>query len=65
MYRKDKFGNEMYKSSYGKASEKGLEIGLSVPKSKGGTYHLNNLQPKNTKANREKGENFTGELFTP
>ena len=55
LYRKDKFGNEMYKPSYGKSSEKGWEIDHSKPQSKGGTDHLNNLQPMNTTANRKKG----------
>lgn len=49
------FGNEMYKPSYGKVSEKGWEIDHSKPQSKGGTDHLNNLQPMNTSANRSKG----------
>lgn len=55
LYRKDMFGNEMYKPSYGKVSEKGWEIDHSRPQSKGGTDHLNNLQPMNTSANRSKG----------
>ena len=55
LYRKDKYGNEMYKPSYGKATEKGWEIDHSKPQSKGGTDHLNNLQPMNTSANRQKG----------
>jgi len=56
LYRKDKFGNTMYKPSYGKNSEMGWEIDHSKPQSKGGTDHLNNLQPMNTQANREKGK---------
>ena len=55
LYRKDKFGNIMYKPSYGKNTKKGWEIDHSKPQSKGGTDHLNNLQPMNTKANRKKG----------
>lgn len=55
LYRKDQFGNEMYKPSYGKNTEKGWEIDHSKPQSKGGTDHLNNLQPMNSKANRQKG----------
>ena len=55
LYRKDKFGNTLFKNSYGKDSEMGWEIDHSKPVSKGGTDHLNNLQPMNTKANRQKG----------
>jgi 5-methylcytosine-specific restriction endonuclease McrA len=55
LYRKDKFGNLMYKHSYGLNSCMGWEIDHSIPKSKGGSDHLNNLQPLNTKANRKKG----------
>jgi 5-methylcytosine-specific restriction endonuclease McrA len=54
-YRKDVLGNIMYYSSYGKKSEMGWEIDHSKPQSKGGTNHLNNLQPLNTRANRKKG----------
>jgi 5-methylcytosine-specific restriction endonuclease McrA len=55
LYRKDKLGNLMYKPSYGKDSPMGWEIDHSIPQSKGGTDHLNNLQPLNTTANRQKG----------
>lgn len=54
VYRRDSEGNEIYFSSYGKQSEKGWEIDHSKPKSKGGTDHLNNLQPLQWEANREK-----------
>ena len=54
LYRKDKLGNTMYYPSYGKASKMGWEIDHSKPQSKGGTDHLNNLQPLNTRANRKK-----------
>ncbi len=56
LYRKDKFGNTMYKPSYGKNSDMGWEIDHSKPQSKGGTDHLNNLQPMNTQANRQKSD---------
>ena len=55
LYRKDKFGNVMYRYSYGKVTPMGWEIDHSKPKSKDGTDHLNNLQPMNTSANRSKG----------
>ena len=53
-YRKDKLGNEMYYPSYGKNSPMGWEIDHSKSQSKGGTDHLNNLQPMNTEANKQK-----------
>lgn len=55
IYRKDIFGNIMYKPSYGIHSAMGWEIDHSIPRSKGGTDHLNNLQPMNVSANRSKG----------
>jgi hypothetical protein len=55
LYRKDKKGNEMYYHSYGKNTPMGWEIDHSKPQSKGGTDHLNNLQPLNTSLNRKKG----------
>lgn len=58
LYRKDQFGNTMYYHSYGKSSAMGWEIDHSKPKSKGGTDHLNNLQPLNTKANRQKSNKY-------
>ena len=58
LYRKDKFGNEMYFHSYGLDTEKGWSVDHSKPKSKGGTNHLNNLQPMNSSANKSKGNNY-------
>ena len=58
LYREDLYGNEMYKHSYGKTSAKGWEVDHSKPQSKGGTDHLNNLQPMNTSANRSKGDKY-------
>ena len=58
LHRKDVYGNEMYKHSYGKPSTKGWEVDHSKPQSKGGTDHLNNLQPMNTSANRSKGNKY-------
>ena len=58
LYRKDKYGNMMYKHSYGKASEMGWNIDHSKPQSKNGTDHLNNLQPMNSRANSSKGDKY-------
>lgn len=58
LYRKDIFGNEMYKHSYGKNSEMGWNVDHSKPQSKGGTNHLNNLQPMNSRANSSKNDKY-------
>lgn len=58
LYRQDKFGNTMYKPSYGKYSDMGWNIDHSKPQAKGGTDHLNNLQPMNSKANCSKGDKY-------
>lgn len=56
LYRKDQLGNQMYKPSYGKTSEMGWNVDHSKPQSRGGTDHLNNLQPMNSRANSSKGD---------
>jgi len=56
LYRKDQLGNQMYKPSYGKNSEMGWNVDHSKPQSRGGTDHLNNLQPMNSRANSSKGD---------
>jgi len=56
LYRKDSQGNILYKPSYGKQSEMGWEIDHSKPKSKGGTDHLNNLNPLQWEENRKKSD---------
>ena len=56
LYRKDKLGNTIYYHSYGKTSDMEWEIDHSKPQSKGGSDHLNNLQPLCTKANRQKSD---------
>jgi len=55
LYRKDIFGNIIYKPAYGRHSPMGWEIDHKNPQSKGGSDHLNNLQPLQTFANRSKG----------
>ena len=52
-YRRDPYGNEMYKLSYGKVTEKGWEIDHIKPKAQDGSDHLRNLQAMNTAKNRE------------
>jgi hypothetical protein len=58
LYRADKYGNTMYKPSYGKMSEMGWNVDHSKPQSLGGTDHLNNLQPMNSRANSSKGNKY-------
>lgn len=58
LYRKDKFGNEMYKPSYGKTSPKGWNVDHSKPQALGGTDHLNNLQLMNSRANSSKNDKY-------
>lgn len=58
LYRKDIYGNEMYFHSYGKDTLKGWSVDHSKPQSKGGTDHLNNLQPMNSSANKSKGNKY-------
>lgn len=58
LYRKDIYGNTMYKPSYGKMSPMGWNVDHSKPQALGGTDHLNNLQPMNSKANCSKGKKY-------
>lgn len=58
LYRRDAFGNEIYKPSLGKQGEKSWEVDHIKPVSKEGTDNLRNLQPLQTAANREKGDAY-------
>ena len=58
MYRRDIVGNVIYRRAYGKESPMGWEIDHKKPVSKGGTDHLNNLQPLQSAANAEKGDQY-------
>lgn len=55
LYRLDKFGAEIYFYSYGRTSPKGWEVDHSKSVKRGGTNHLNNLQPLQWHNNRAKG----------
>lgn len=57
-YREDKYGNPMFWDSYGKRTAMGWEVDHSKPKAKGGTDHLNNLQPMQHEANRKKSDDY-------
>jgi 5-methylcytosine-specific restriction endonuclease McrA len=56
LYRKDPYGNVMYKQSYGKASEMGWDVDHITPKSRGGSDATRNLQALNSSVNRSKGD---------
>jgi len=58
LYRKDPAGNVIYKPSYGKNSTKGWEVDHKKPVSKGGKDSLGNLQPLQSKENKEKGNEY-------
>ncbi len=57
-HRRDSFGNEIHKPSFGKSGEKSWEIDHKKPSSKGGSDNLRNLQPLQTETNREKGDKY-------
>lgn len=58
LYRKDDYGNLMYKPSYGKQSTMGWEIDHIHPKAKGGTDKPCNLQAIQWQENRKKSDKY-------
>ncbi len=58
VYRKDDYGNEIYRSSYGKQSTKGWEVDHRYPVSKGGTNSSRNLQAVQWEENRKKSDTY-------
>lgn len=58
VYRKDNYGNTIYKSSYGKQSDMGWEVDHKNPVSKGGSNNPRNLQAVQWEENREKSDKY-------
>ncbi|MBQ9266956.1 MAG: HNH endonuclease [Clostridia bacterium] len=58
VYRKDEYGNLIFKQSYGKQSKMGWEIDHKYPSSKGGTNSSRNLQALQWEENRSKGDKY-------
>ena len=58
VYRRDAYGNEIYKPAYGTNGDKGWEVDHSNPKSRGGTDSPRNLQAMQTTANRRKSDKY-------
>ena len=58
VYRKDDYGNVMYKNSYGLKSQMGWEVDHSHPVAKGGTDSPKNLQAVQWEENRAKSDKY-------
>lgn len=58
LYRKDSYGNQIFKPSYGKTSEMGWEVDHRHPISKGGTDNTRNLQAVQWEENRKKSDKY-------
>ena len=56
LHRRGRFGNEIYRPSYGKDSPIGVGGRPLETSSLGGTDHSNNLQGLQTEENRRKGD---------
>lgn len=54
LFRRDAYGNEIYKPAYGTQGTKGWEVDHKRPRSKGGSDSPRNLQALQTKENRKK-----------
>lgn len=58
LYRRDEYGNTIYKPSYGKTSNMGWEVDHTHPKAKGGTESLRNVQAVQWLENRIKSDTY-------
>ena len=57
-YRKDDYGNTIFRQSYGKESPMGWEVDHVHPKAQGGTNNPRNLKPVQSSENSRKGDNY-------
>lgn len=58
LYRKDEYGNEIYRPNYGKETPMGWEVDHCKPKAKGGSNQMRNLQPLQSSENASKGDKY-------
>ena len=58
LYRRDRFGYQIYKPAYGTHGAQGWEVDHSHPKALAGTDSPRNLQAMQTAANRTKGKRY-------
>ena len=58
LYRKDPYGNTIFKPSYGKQSNMGWEVDHKHPVAKGGTDSPKNLQAVQWEENRSKSDKY-------
>lgn len=58
LYRRDEYGNIIYRPSYGKETPMGWEVDHSNPKANGGTDCSRNLKPLQSSENSRKNDNY-------
>lgn len=58
LYRKDPYGNIIYKPSYGKCTKMGWQIDHIKPLARGGSNDIRNLQALQSSVNASKGDSL-------
>lgn len=64
LYRKDAYGHEIYKPSYGTNGSKSWQIDHKIPTSRGGSNNIRNLQPLQSTVNMSKGNTLVKKKLT-